>query len=63
MDIRIATKDDYIQLARLDHHIAEEMLARKIGQGEVIVAVESGTVIGRLRFGYFYRRCITQAVG
>jgi ribosomal protein S18 acetylase RimI-like enzyme len=54
MDIRIATKDELFQLSRLDHHIAEEMLARKVDRGEVIVAVENGKVIGWLRYGYFW---------
>jgi GNAT superfamily N-acetyltransferase len=54
MDIRIATQNDYIQLARLDHHLSEEMLARKIEQGEVIVALENAAVIGWLRYGHFW---------
>ena len=54
MDIRIATEIEYAQLVKLDHHISEEILARKIEQGEVIVAVEDGTVIGWLRYGYFW---------
>ena len=41
MDIRIATEIEYAQLVKLDHHISEEILARKIEQGEVIVAGDS----------------------
>jgi ribosomal protein S18 acetylase RimI-like enzyme len=54
MDIRIAAREDYSQLARLDHHISPAVLARKIEQREVIVAVENGVVIGWLRYGYFW---------
>lgn len=54
MDIRIATQNEYAQLAGLDHHISKAMLAQKISQGEVIVAVQEAVVIGWLRYGYFW---------
>jgi hypothetical protein len=49
MDIRIATQNEYSQLAGLDHHISKAMMAHKISQGEVIVAIQHMVVIGWLR--------------
>jgi ribosomal protein S18 acetylase RimI-like enzyme len=54
MDIRIATQNEYEQLAELDRHISKETMRRKIDQGEVIVALEEISVIGWLRYGYFW---------
>jgi ribosomal protein S18 acetylase RimI-like enzyme len=54
MDIRIATQNEFAQLAELDHHISKDMMARKIHQGEVIVAMQDVAVIGWLRYGYFW---------
>lgn len=54
MDIRIATHDEYAQLTEIDHHISKEMMRHKIDQGEVIIAIENTTVIGWLRYGYFW---------
>jgi ribosomal protein S18 acetylase RimI-like enzyme len=54
MNIRIATQAEYEQLAKLDHHISKEMLAHKIDQEEVIVAMKDTLVIGWLRYGYFW---------
>ena len=54
MNIQIATQSEYPQLAELDHHISKEMMAHKIDRGEVIVAMEKTTVIGWLRYGYFW---------
>ena len=54
MDIRIASQNQYGQLAELDHHISTEMLAHKIDQGEIIVALEDELILGWLRYGYFW---------
>jgi ribosomal protein S18 acetylase RimI-like enzyme len=54
MNIRTATQAEYEQLAKLDYHISKEMLAHKINQGEVIVAMKDTLVIGWLRYGYFW---------
>lgn len=54
MHIQIATQEEYPQLTELDHHIPSEVMARKIDQGEVIVAMENTTVLGWLRYGYFW---------
>jgi ribosomal protein S18 acetylase RimI-like enzyme len=54
MDIRIASQNEYGQLVALDHHISTEMLAHKIDRGEIIVAIKDGSVIGWLRYGYFW---------
>lgn len=54
MIIQIATQNEYAQLTKLDHHISKEMMKRKIEQEEVLVSMESTTVIGWLRYGYFW---------
>jgi ribosomal protein S18 acetylase RimI-like enzyme len=54
MDIRIASQSEYRQLVALDHHISIEMLAHKIDQGEIIVAIQDRSVFGWLRYGYFW---------
>jgi len=54
MNIRIATQEEYAQLAELDYHISKAMVAHKIKQGEVIVAMQDTVVIGLLRYGYFW---------
>jgi hypothetical protein len=54
MDIRIASQNEYRQLVELDHHISAEMLAHKIDEGEIIVAIENTSIIGWLRYGYFW---------
>ena len=54
MNIRIATQNEYAQLAALDHHISKDRVAHKIDQGEVIVAMQDALVIGWLRYGYFW---------
>jgi len=54
MNIRMASRREYGQLVELDHHISIEMVAHKIDEGEIIVAMEDGSVIGWLRFGYFW---------
>lgn len=53
MNIRIATRNEYTLLVELDHHISKEMIAHKIDQGEIIVAMEGLSVIGWMRYGYF----------
>ena len=54
MIIQIATQNEYAQLTKLDYHISKEMMKRKIEQEEVLVSMESTTVIGWLRYGYFW---------
>jgi ribosomal protein S18 acetylase RimI-like enzyme len=54
MDIRIATSAEYAQIIRLDHHVRPAIISRKIGDGQILVACESTTVIGWLRYGYFW---------
>jgi ribosomal protein S18 acetylase RimI-like enzyme len=54
MDIRIASQNEYRQLVELDHHIPIEMLAYKIDRREIIVAIKDGSLIGWLRYGYFW---------
>jgi hypothetical protein len=54
MVIRIATQNEYAQLVELDHPISTEMLAHKIDQGEILVVIENMSVIGWLRYGYFW---------
>ena len=54
MNIGIATRNDYLQLVELDHHIPTAMMKDKIDQGQVIVAAENTVVIGWLRYGYFW---------
>ena len=53
MDIRVAGSGDLEWLARHDHHIARDALARKIEEGQVLVALEDG-IVGWLRYGYFW---------
>lgn len=54
MNISVATRNEYTQLVELDHHISTEMMKGKIDQGEIIVATENTSVIGWLRYGYFW---------
>ena len=54
MNINIATQNEYAQMVELDHHISAEKMKDKIDQGEVIVATENTSVIGWLRYGYFW---------
>lgn len=56
MDVEIATATtaDYDQLVRLDHHVPPEVIAHKIPMGEIMVVRIDSTVIGWLRFGYFW---------
>ncbi|HVF24619.1 MAG TPA: GNAT family N-acetyltransferase [Anaerolineales bacterium] len=54
MNISIATQNEYVQLVELDHHISTEMMKDKIDQGEIIIATENTSVIGWLRYGYFW---------
>lgn len=54
MNIRIATQSEFAQLTELDHHISQGMMRCKVGQGEVIIAMEESSMIGWLRYGYFW---------
>lgn len=54
MNISIATRNEYAQLVELDHHISTDMMKYKIDHGEVIVAIKNTSVIGWLRYGYFW---------
>jgi ribosomal protein S18 acetylase RimI-like enzyme len=54
MNISIATRNEYAQLVELDHHISTDMMNYKIDQGEIIVAIKNTSVIGWLRYGYFW---------
>ena len=54
MEIRAATHNDLPILLQLERHISAQMLSRKIDQHEIIVAVEDSSVIGWLRYGYFW---------
>jgi len=54
MVIRIATQNEYAQLVELDDHISTEMLADQSDQGEILVVMENMSVIGWLRYGYFW---------
>jgi len=54
MNISIATRNEYAQLVELDHHISTDMMKYKIDQGEIIVAIKNTSVIGWLRYGYFW---------
>jgi ribosomal protein S18 acetylase RimI-like enzyme len=54
IDIALATNADYDQLVALDHHATPEIIARKIADGEILVARSGATVIGWLRWGYFW---------
>jgi ribosomal protein S18 acetylase RimI-like enzyme len=54
MNISIATRNEYSQLVELDHHISTAMMKNKIDQGEIIVAIKDTSVIGCLRYGYFW---------
>ncbi len=54
MNISVATRNEYTQLVELDHHISREMMKGKIDQGEIIIATENTSVIGWLRYGYFW---------
>jgi ribosomal protein S18 acetylase RimI-like enzyme len=54
IEIVVATNADYDQLAHLDHHVTPKVIAQKITNGEILVARRDGTVIGWLRYGYFW---------
>jgi ribosomal protein S18 acetylase RimI-like enzyme len=54
IDIAIATNADYDQLVSLDHHATPEIIAQKIGLGEILVARSGDAVIGWLRYGHFW---------
>ena len=54
MNISIATRNEYAQLVELDHHISTDMMKYKIDQGEIVVAIKDTSVIGWLRYGYFW---------
>ena len=54
MNISVATQNEYLQLVELDHHISTDMMQNKIDQGEVIVAIKNTSVMGWLRYGYFW---------
>ena len=50
MEVTLATTADYEQLARLDNHVTPAVVARKLDQGEVLVARKGGQVLGWLRY-------------
>jgi ribosomal protein S18 acetylase RimI-like enzyme len=54
IEIVIATTAEYDQLAHLDHHVTPDVIAQKITMGEILVARTGVTVIGWLRYGYFW---------
>lgn len=54
MDITVATPAAYPQLIQLDQHVTPAIMRRKIEHGELIVAHEAATIIGWLRYGYFW---------
>lgn len=54
IDILVATSAEYDQLARLDHHVPPDVIARKISLGEILVARTEAIVIGWLRYGFFW---------
>jgi ribosomal protein S18 acetylase RimI-like enzyme len=54
IEISGATGADLAELVRLDHHVTPEVLARKTAAGEILVAREGSTVVGWLRFNYFW---------
>ena len=45
MKIRIATHDEYNEPVQHDHPVSSQMLARKIEQQKLIVAIENDSVI------------------
>jgi ribosomal protein S18 acetylase RimI-like enzyme len=54
IEIAIATNAEYDQLADLDRHVTPNVIAEKITRGEILVALTGVTVIGWLRYGYFW---------
>jgi ribosomal protein S18 acetylase RimI-like enzyme len=49
-----AAPADYEQLIQLDRHVPANVIARKIEQGEIIVACQAERVMGWLRYGFFW---------
>ncbi len=54
IEVLVATNADYDQLAELDHHVPAEVIAQKISRGEIMIARAGSTIIGWLRYGYFW---------
>jgi GNAT superfamily N-acetyltransferase len=54
VEIRVASASELEQLLELDTHVSAEVMARKVAQGEVLVALDGGRVTGWLRHGYFW---------
>ena len=54
MEIRLAKPEDLPQILTHDRWIARDVLAGKIGGGEVAVCMENGEFIGWLRWGLFW---------
>ncbi len=52
--IRDAVKEDLLRLSELDKHIGSDMMLLKIKNGNVIVAVDDGHIIGWLRYNLLW---------
>jgi ribosomal protein S18 acetylase RimI-like enzyme len=53
-EISIASSDDYGYLKQHDHHITPFVLLKKLGDGEILIAVEAGEIVGWLRYNFFW---------
>lgn len=54
MTIRVASQQDMAVLAKYDRHLSEEMLCKKIDDGQIWIAEEKDILIGWLRYGFFW---------
>jgi ribosomal protein S18 acetylase RimI-like enzyme len=54
LEIKLATGDDVPWLIAQDYHLAPQVMAAKIGRGEILVAWLGETRIGWLRWNYFW---------
>lgn len=52
--ILIAKETDFDFLIKVDKHISEERLRKKIEDREILLVIEEGEVLGWLRFSYFW---------
>lgn len=54
LTVRFATREDAAWCAAQDHHIGPDVIARKIDQGEIIIAELGDQRVGYLRLEYLW---------